>query len=163
MFNQGEMTMMLGKIFGPDVERMGSHQDLHGLIEALSHPSYSVRRDAAVELGRLADVRAVEPLKKLLADRSEEVRVAAAHALGELGDSRAIEALIRALTDRYPDLRREAEFALLKIGGTYISPFLISLKRDRADDLGTVIMDSEEVRGLAYALSLRLTRQKTTF
>jgi HEAT repeat protein len=152
--------MLLQTIFVPNVETMGGRRDLRGLIDALSYPNPAVRRDAAIALGKIGDVRAVEPLKILLIDRSEDVRVAAAQALGELGDSRAIEALIRALNDTYPDLQREAEFSLLKIGGTYIYPFLNSLKRGRCNDITQVMIDSEEVRGLAYALSLRLTRKR---
>jgi HEAT repeat protein len=155
--------MLLEKIFGRNVETMRNRRDLPGLIAALSSQSPVVRRDAAVALGEVGDARAVEPLKTLLIDRSEDVRIAAARALGELGDSRAIEALIRALNDRYPDLRREAEFSLLKIGGAYIYPFLSALKCDRGHDLSGIMMDSEEVRGLAYALSLRLSKQKMAF
>jgi HEAT repeat protein len=152
--------MLLQTIFGPNVETMGDRRDLRGLINALSSQNPVIRKDAAIALGKMGDVRAVEPLKILLIDRSEDVRVAAAHALGELGDSRAIEALIRALNDRYPDLQREAEFSLLKIGGTYIYPFLNSLKRGRCSDIAQIMVDSEEIRGLAYALSLRLSRNR---
>ncbi len=59
-------------------------------IRKLKSSDQSVRRDAADELGRKMDLKAVEPLIATLQDKDEGVRRAAAKALGALGDRRAV-------------------------------------------------------------------------
>jgi len=56
-----------------------------------------VRRQAISALGRLKDVRAVEPLIAVL--NNEDVNVSSAGALGNIGDIMAVEPLIAALND----------------------------------------------------------------
>lgn len=61
------------------------------LLKLLGQGSLFVRRDQAVRiLGKIADVRIVDPLIDALADKEVWVRAEAARALGNLGDERAL-------------------------------------------------------------------------
>lgn len=61
-----------------DVDRMAGDGDLEGLIRSLQDESADIRRRAAVQLGFLADGRAVEPLgRAAAADPDAGVREAA--------------------------------------------------------------------------------------
>ena len=66
-----------------DVKRMEAEKDVDGLLKALGDEDWNVRGTTAEALGKIADVRAVEPLIKALGD--ENVRWAAKEALRELG------------------------------------------------------------------------------
>src|SRR5207244_1824299 len=83
-------------------------------MQMLSHPEEAVRRDAAMDLGRLKADGAVDALTASLAgDRSPAVRDAAARALGLIGSPRSLAALTHAAqadTDR--DVRHSAQFAV---------------------------------------------------
>src|SRR5262249_607488 len=61
-------------------------------------PSWRVRLQAAVVLGKLRDARAVPSLLRALQDENDTVRGLAAQVLGDLGDASAIAALQRART-----------------------------------------------------------------
>ena len=86
-------------IFGPpDVERLEQKRDVDGLVKALGYRKDStIRMRAGGALGRLKDVRAVEPLMVALGDEDVSVGKAAAGALGEIGDPRAIKSLAEKL------------------------------------------------------------------
>ncbi len=75
---------------------------------ALIDPNKDVRRHAAAALGRIGDVRAVEPLANALTDLDERVRSTAAEGLGRIGDKRALESLIHALNDKEAYVRWHA-------------------------------------------------------
>ena len=61
-----------------DVDRMAENGDLEGLVRSLQEENADVRRRAAVQLGFLADGRAVEPLGRVAeADPDTGVREAA--------------------------------------------------------------------------------------
>jgi HEAT repeat protein len=75
----------------------------------------AVRRQAAVQLGRLGDRAAVPPLIELLQDAESSVRREAARALGELKDKRAVPGLIEALADEDANVRNFAAYALGEI------------------------------------------------
>jgi hypothetical protein len=62
-------------------------------------PSWRVRLQAAVVLGKLHDARAVPSLLRALADENETVRGISAQVLGDLGDGAALSALQRARTN----------------------------------------------------------------
>ncbi|MCD4684978.1 MAG: HEAT repeat domain-containing protein [Anaerolineae bacterium] len=66
------------------------------LLAALSDDEI-VRYNVVEALGKLGDVRAVEPLIVALRDENMDVRRNAAEALGLIGDARAVEPLITAL------------------------------------------------------------------
>jgi len=81
--------------------------DISGLIEALKDHDFTVRREAALALERIADDRSTDALMDAL--RYEEwqreypilagVRAAAARALGKIGNPSALEPLLGALDD----------------------------------------------------------------
>jgi hypothetical protein len=90
-------------------------------------PSFKVRVEAALILGRLARRRSIPVLVSALRDPNAGVRAAAADALGEIGarvelspggpgDALPREALIAALRDPEPLVRREARAALRRMG-----------------------------------------------
>jgi len=67
--------------------------DLAALRRAAQHPDSTVRRRAAMTMGRIGDVAALPLLVQLLDDRDSLVRIEAAFALGSLGDSSAVPEL----------------------------------------------------------------------
>ncbi|GHO60474.1 HEAT repeat domain-containing protein [Ktedonobacter robiniae] len=65
---------------------------------------WRVRGSAAISLGKLGDVRAVEPLLTALSDADADVRRLAAEALEKLGGMRALPPLRARLSDPRPDV-----------------------------------------------------------
>jgi len=133
-------------LFGPpDVARLEARRDVKGLIGALGYSKDgSVRRSAALALGRSGDTRAVGPLIAALEDPSTYAAQAAATALGEIGDARAVEPLIAATRGRDEALGRAAVGSLGVIGVPAVMP-LIAL-------LGTTDGTAREAAGEALAL-----------
>jgi hypothetical protein len=84
------------------------------LLQRLNDANETVRRDAAMDLGRMKAQRAVDPLVTLLAkDPSANVRDAAARALGLIASPRSLNALIYAAqADNDRDVRHSAQFAV---------------------------------------------------
>ena len=84
------------------------------LVQQLNDPSETVRRDVAMDLGRMKADRAVEPLMNLLSkDSSAIVRDGAARALGLIAARRSLNALIYAAqADNDRDVRHSAQFAI---------------------------------------------------
>lgn len=88
--------------------------DLSGAL--LNDPSFKVRTQAALLLGKLGEKAGVEPLIKGLADENKTVRAMAAQSLGKLGGDAAMVALKNLLqreTDTF--VRGQAEKALAAI------------------------------------------------
>jgi len=88
----------------------------------LEDSNYKVRVQAAIVLGKLGDVGAVDSLVKALDDANKTVRGIAAQALGQIGDAAAADPL-RALLQRDVDpfVKGQAEKALAMLhpsGGT---------------------------------------------
>ncbi|MBT8507647.1 hypothetical protein AZH53_04340 [Methanomicrobiaceae archaeon CYW5] len=81
----------------------------------LHHPEASYRWGAAQGLGRLGDLRALDPLLEAVHDDDWRVRFKAAWALGELGDRRALPALRRLARDPVETVRDSAEKAAERI------------------------------------------------
>jgi HEAT repeat protein len=77
------------------------------------HEDLIVRGRAALMLGKLGDIRAVEPLIRALEAPGYQTPLYAAEALGKLGDSRAVEPLIL-LASTGRDKTREAALEALK-------------------------------------------------
>jgi hypothetical protein len=88
-------------------------REINHYIQHLTDPDERTRAEVVMQLGRLHDPRAIEPLAATLAsDGSPAVRESAARALGLIGSAQAVPALQRAAqldTDR--DVRRSAQFA----------------------------------------------------
>lgn len=109
-------------LFAPNIKKLRDKGDIPGLIEALHYHGVSEkggmnRLDAAVALGGMEDVRALEPLIMKLKEEDElhYVRTAAIQALGNLKDKRAVEPLIAALKDKDAMLPPHAAEALGKL------------------------------------------------
>lgn len=78
----------------------------------MQDPSYKVRVQAALVLGKLADRRAVPALIQALRDENESVRGVAATSLGRIGDRAAANALLAATNDPSEFVRSQAKKAL---------------------------------------------------
>lgn len=78
----------------------------------MQDPSYKVRVQAALVLGKLADRRAVPALIQALRDENETVRGVAATSLGRIGDRAAASALMVATRDSSEFVRAQARKAL---------------------------------------------------
>lgn len=98
---------MPGKSFTPDINFMEKNKDVDGLVRALEHNDYLIRKEAARSLKKVGDERAVEPLIKSLKYENWQseftlltsVREFSAEALGIIGDENAIEPLIQAMNE----------------------------------------------------------------
>ena len=112
------------------------------LLEALQDGQYVVRQLAALALGEMEDLRAVERLVAGLGDEHEAVRQAVAVSLGKLGAVQAIEPLLRAMRDESELVRRAAVNALGMIGDERALP---ELKRVAAEDTEPVAERAREV------------------
>jgi HEAT repeats len=85
----------------------------------LGDPSFKVRTQAALLLGKLAEPAGVEPLIKALSDDNKTVRAMAAQSLGKLGGDKAAAALKGLLTHESDSfVRGQAEKALASIQPT---------------------------------------------
>lgn len=82
------------------------------LIEALSHPDWKVRYQAALTLGERRSKRALVPLIKALSDKERIVRDSAALALTRMGGRKIEEEFLRALFSRDDEVRSRAALAL---------------------------------------------------
>jgi hypothetical protein len=94
------------------------------LARALQNdPSFKVRTQAALLLGKLGDKAGVDPLTRALGDEIKTVRAMAAQSLGKLGGERAASAL-KALLQRERDgfVRAQAEKALAAIAASTSPP-----------------------------------------
>ncbi len=111
--------------FKPNIQSMEENKDVNGLIKALNHDEYLIRKEAARSLKKVGDERAVEPLIRSL--KYEEwqyqqtlltsVREYSAETLSIIGDKRAVKPLILAMKeDVDDDVRWKSAWALGKIG-----------------------------------------------
>jgi len=127
------------------------------LIESLNSPYGTVRLGAIEALSMIKDLRAVEPLIRVLhKDTMSEVRWAAALALGETGSPEAIPALVRLLRDGNRYIRFGCAEALLKLNWR---------PEDETDRIYQLIAfqdwDSVRARGSAATVPLREIFQDT--
>ncbi|MCL5773787.1 MAG: HEAT repeat domain-containing protein [Firmicutes bacterium] len=74
------------------------------------------RRAAVTALGRIVNLKAVEPLIERLMDYNKDVRIDAARALGSLKDKRAVEPVLECLEHEDYLLRKESAVVLGIIG-----------------------------------------------
>ena len=112
------------------------------LIEYLEDDDWVVREAAADVLGKIADVRAVEPLmKRLQSDPDTGVKELATKSLGLLGDSRPVDLLIDIIPIR--PLRVLAVEALEKIKDVEVlRPHVEIFKKMKNDRDGLVAYNS---------------------
>ncbi len=104
-------------VLGDPLPRQGdsgptSDGAITALCAALDDPDPSVRRQAAVWLGRHASPEGVPRLERALFDETDDdVRTAVAHALGRTGGAQALSALKRSLAeDPCPSVRERAAY-----------------------------------------------------
>jgi hypothetical protein len=90
--------------------------DLSKLL--MQDPSYKVRVQAALVLGKLKDKRAVPALIQALQDENESVRGVAATSLGQIGDRAALKPLQDAQGDASSFVRAQAQKSYEIIAGT---------------------------------------------
>ncbi len=120
---------MLFKFFKPNIEKLKEKRDVRGLIKALDHKDYMIRKKAIEALGELKANEAIEHLIRVLKmDENAEVRKEAVRVLGIVGDESVIPPLVEALKDESFDVKIEAINSLKRIGYKKITdlPFLIS-------------------------------------
>ena len=110
------------------IEKMGTGI-VEPLIEALGDKEGTVRKFAAMVLGNLGDVRAMDELGMTLYDLHHEVSKAAANALVKFG-ARSVDILLEALNHPEAGIRECAINALGKIQDARVAPVLIEMLRD---------------------------------
>jgi HEAT repeat protein len=110
------------------IEKMGAAA-VEPLIEALRDKEGTVRKFAAILLGRLGDPRAIEPLSIALYDMHHEVGEVSAKALACFGAS-AMEVLVEALSHPEMWIRIHAIEALARIKNPRVTPILLEMLND---------------------------------
>ncbi len=110
------------------IEKMGAAA-VEPLIEALRDKEGTVRKFAAILLGRLGDPRAIEPLSIALYDMHHEVGEVSAEALACFGAS-AMEVLVEALSHPEMWIRIHAIEALARIKNPRVTPILLEMLND---------------------------------
>src|SRR5262245_9342974 len=80
-----------------------------------SGEDFRMRVTAALELGKLGDPNAIDPLSDALSDPNASVRAAAAAALEQIGDASAIPALKEHRLDRSDAVRRAVRAAIITL------------------------------------------------
>jgi HEAT repeat protein len=110
------------------IEKMGPAV-VEPLIEALGDKEGTVRKYAALVLGNLGDIRAIEELGMALYDLHHEVGEEAAEALVKFG-SKAVDILIESLNHPEAAIREHAVVALGKIQDDRVAPVLIEMLQD---------------------------------
>lgn len=110
------------------IEKMGvSAVDL--LIEALGDKESTVRKYAAIVLGRMGDSRAIEELGMTLYDLHNEVGKAAAEALARFGPP-TVDIFIKALSHPEVAIRENVTHSLAKIQDDRVVPILVEVLAD---------------------------------
>lgn len=97
---------------------VGGEEALHALIRTVEdhNEDLLVRGRAAMMLGKLGDIRAVEPLIRALKAPGYQTPLHAAQALGQLGDDRAIQPLLSLVAASRDKTRDTALQALTSLG-----------------------------------------------
>lgn len=86
--------------------------DISHQVSQLRSPVIKKRREAAVQLGKSANLLAIPSLVEARSDSHPGVRCDIVQALGRLGDSSAVPALISSLDDPDPTVRAAAIAAI---------------------------------------------------
>jgi HEAT repeat protein len=147
-------VVLLVTIFAASVSGEKQNDAVDALIKALNDNDSNVRGCAIVALGETRDIRAVDPLIKVLMDtraveplpqvpwdNSNDARGNAARALGKIKDTRALDPLIQALKDAF--VSDMAVYALAEINNKRTIDALI---QSLSDD------DSNERANAAWSL-----------
>jgi len=141
-----------------DVQKWQEDQNIDKLINALNYRSgynYSVRDSAAIALGQIGDLRAVQPIINAR-NRGNISAATTEQALLGIKDTRAIQPLINALGVSYGAC--EFRKALVNIGSPAVEPLILALsspswelRKDAAIALGEIV-DARAIEPLCKAL-----------
>jgi len=141
-------------------ERIASPVYCDVLENLLEHEDGHIRSLAAIALSKLGDLRAIEPIRRLLSDLYEDVQEAAVDALTNLSSGLSIDELIGMLNDTNPVLRKNAALLLGRIGAIEAIPDLgFALKdgdvsvRKAAVEAFSLLKTEESIRFLILALT----------
>lgn len=115
------------------IEKMG-YAAVDPLIESLQDREGTVRKFAAILLGKIGDPRAVEPLAMSLYDMHHEVGKASAESLAAFG-ARSFEVLTEALSHPEMWIRIHAILGLSRIKDARVAPVLIEMLNDPERDV----------------------------
>ena len=110
------------------IEKMGIAA-VNPLIEALQDKEGTVRKFAAILLGKLGDPRAIEPLGMALYDLHHEVGKVSAESLARFGGS-AVDVLVEALSHPEMWIRIHSIAALSMIKDGRVTPILLDMLND---------------------------------
>src|SRR5688500_14462701 len=99
---------------------VGGDEAVRALIMTVrnDHEDLIARGRAALMLGKLRDMRAVEPLIRALEAPGFKTPVYAAEALGKIGHPRAIQPLLGVMSSGHDTLQEAAAQALKRLGYT---------------------------------------------
>jgi len=122
-----EREVQAGDLFNA-IEKMGAAA-VDPLIEALQDKEGTVRRYAALLLGRIGDARAIEPLGMALYDLHHEVGNVSAQALANFGAT-SFEVLAEALSHPEMWIRIHSIHALVKIKDQRVAFLLLDMLSD---------------------------------
>lgn len=115
------------------IEKMGPTA-VEPLIEALGDKEGTVRKYAAIVLGRMGDPRAIEELGMTLYDLHNEVGQAAAEALAKFG-SKTVDIFIGALSHPEAAVRENSVVALSKIQDARVGQLMAEMLGDPAREV----------------------------
>jgi len=125
---ENEANILLDAIHGMGTLALGP------LLEALNTSEATVRRFAAVLLGRLADESAIEPLRMALYDTHFDVGRAAAASLAGFGPV-GLKRLAEAIHHPEPWLRQHAIYGLTLSADKRIVPLILEMINDPDRDV----------------------------
>jgi len=146
------------------IEKMGQVV-VEPLIEALRDKEGTVRKYAAIVLGRMGDSRAIEELGMTLYDLHNEVGKAAAEALLKFG-APTVDIFIEALSHPEAEIRENSVVALSKIKDVRVIPLLIEMLADPVRDVQKQVLlalaqlrDSRAIPAMQEIVSNRADRE----
>ena len=122
------------------IEKMGITA-VDPLIGALQDKEGTVRKFAAVLLGKLGDPRAIEPLGMGLYDLHHEVGKVSAESLARFG-APAIDILVEALSHPEMWIRIHSLLALSKIRDARVTPILLEMLNDPEREVKKQVIES---------------------
>jgi HEAT repeat protein len=122
------------------IEKMGVAA-VDPLIEALQDKEGTVRKFAAILLGKLGDPRAIEPLSMALYDLHHEVGKVAAESLAQFGMP-AVDVLVEALAHPEMWIRIHSIAALSKIKDSRVTPLLLEMLNDPEREVKKQVIQS---------------------
>jgi HEAT repeat protein len=122
------------------IEKMGIAA-VDPLIEALQDKEGTVRKFAAILLGKLWDPRAIEPLSMALYDMHHEVGKVAAESLAQFGLP-AVGVFVEALSHPEMWIRIHSITALSKIKDSRVTPLLLEMLNDPEREVKKQVIES---------------------